>query len=135
MKPGVYQATKKDETVYYRGNITYNGKHISIGSFSTEAKCNKAYNEAWSIIKNEDITILNLQSKIKELPFDKCITLINFRDNHIYIKTPIYLQRNYFLYYLDKTTILKFDNDDLFYYSSHKIQYRGGHMFVSDYGM
>ena len=52
---GVSTAQKKDGTVYYRGNITYNGKHISIGSFSTEAKCNKAYNEAWSIIKNEDI--------------------------------------------------------------------------------
>ena len=30
---------------------------------------------------------------------------------------------------------LKFDIDDLFYYSSHKIQKRQGHLFVSDYGM
>ena len=135
MKPGVYKATKKNGTEYYRGNITFNGKHISIGSFETESKCNKAYTDAWTILKNSDITILNLHSHVKELPFEKCVTLINFRDNHLYIKTPIYLQKNYFLYYLDKSTVLKFDNDDLFYYSSHKIQNRGGHMFVSDYGM
>lgn len=135
MKPGVYKATKKDGSIYYRGNITYCSKHISIGSFNTEAKCNKAYMEAWSILRNQDITILNLSKYIKELSFEKCISLINFRDNHIYIKTPIYLQKNYFLYYLDKSTVLKFDNDDLFYYSSHKIQNRGGHIFVSDYGM
>ena len=135
MKPGVYKATKKDGQIYYRGNITYSGKHISIGSFDTEIKCNIAYQEAWDILKNRAISILNLQKYITELSFEKCITLLNFRDNHIYSKTPIYLQKNYFLYFLDKNTVLKFDNDDLFYYSSHKIQNRGGHMFVSDYGM
>ena len=30
---------------------------------------------------------------------------------------------------------LKFDIDDLFYYSGRKIQKRQGHLFVSDYGM
>ncbi len=135
MKPGVYKTTKKDGTIYYRGNITYGGKHISIGSFDTETKCNNAYNEAWMLLRDPEISILQCSSFINELSFDKCVTLINYRDNKIYIKTPIYLQKNYFLYYLDKSTILKFDNDDLFYYSSHKIQYRGGHMFVSDYGM
>ena len=29
---------------------------------------------------------------------------------------------------------MKFDIDDLFYYSSHKIMKRGGHLFVADYG-
>lgn len=60
---------------------------------------------------------------------------MNFRDNGVYIKTPIYLRRNYFEYFLSPTLILKFDIDDLFYYSSHRIQKRGGHLFVSDYGM
>jgi hypothetical protein len=135
MKPGVYKATKKDGTIYFRCNITYNSKHISLGSFDTEAKCNRAYNEAWSILKDDTISVENCSSKIKELSFEKCVTLINFRDNRIYIKTPIYLLKNYFLYYLDKSLVLKFDKDDLFYYSSHKIQNRGGHMFVCDYGM
>ena len=30
---------------------------------------------------------------------------------------------------------MKFDADDLFYYSHHKIMRRGGHFFVSDFGM
>lgn len=135
MKSGVYKATKKDGSTYFRGNITYNGKHISLGSYDTNASCAAAYDEAWMLLKNKDIDILSCQSVVKYLPFEKCVTLINVRDNHIYIKTPIYLQKNYFQYYLDKSIVLKFDNDDLFYYSSHKIQNRGGHMFVSDYGM
>ena len=135
MKPGVYKATKKNGEAYYRGNITFNGKHISIGSFPTEDMCTEAYQEAWKIMKDSSINTTNFYHTIKLLNFEKCITLINYRDNHIYIKNPIYLQKNYFLYYLDKKTTLKFDNDDLFYYSSHKIQNRGGHMFVSDYGM
>jgi len=135
MKPGVYETTKKDGSKYYRGNITYSGKHISLGSYDREDKCATAYKEAWEIIENKAITTLNLRTRIKVLPFEKCITLINFRDNRIYIKTPIYLYKNYFAYYLDKNIVLKFDNDDLFYYSSHKIQNRGNHLFVSDYGM
>ncbi|MBE5911672.1 hypothetical protein [Pseudobutyrivibrio sp.] len=135
MKPGVYEAKRKNGEIYYRGNITYNGKHISLGSFDTEAECSEAYNEAWTILKDNKVTLLSYQNILKSLPFDKCISLINFRDNHIYIKNPIYLFKGYFVYYLDQLTVLKFDNDDLFYYSSHKIQNRGGHLFVSDYGM
>lgn len=135
MKSGVYKTTKKNGEAYYRGNITFQGKHISIGSFATEDECNCAYNEAWQLLKDSSITLLNYQNHTQHLSFDKCITLINFRDNHIYIKNPIYLQKGYFFYYFDPSCVLKFDNDDLFYYSSHKIQNRGGHMFVSDYGM
>ena len=32
-------------------------------------------------------------------------------------------------------SFLKFDIDDLFYYSSHKILKRQGHLYVNDYGM
>ena len=35
MLPGVYQAKKKDDTIYFRSSITYSGKHISLGSFET----------------------------------------------------------------------------------------------------
>ncbi|SDB07903.1 hypothetical protein SAMN02910298_00280 [Pseudobutyrivibrio sp. YE44] len=135
MKPGVYPAKRKNGTTYYRGNITYNGKHISIGSFDSEEECNLAYKEAWDILSSKEITLLSYQNNISHLPFEKVVTLINFRDNRIYIKNPIYLLKNYFVYYIDPSIVLKFDNDDLFYYSSHKIQNRGGHMFVSDYGM
>lgn len=135
MKPGVYQATRKDGSIYYRGNITYQNKHISIGSYDTESECNKAYKDARAILKDGSITILSYPNHIKTLPYEKCITLINFRDNQIYIKNPIYLLRNYFVYFLSPNIVLKFDKDDLFFYSTHKIQNRGGHMFVSDYGM
>jgi hypothetical protein len=53
----------------------------------------------------------------------------------MYIKTPVYLCQRYFLYFLSETIILKFDFEDLFYYSSHKIMSRGGYFFVNDFGM
>lgn len=135
MLPGVFEAKKKDGSTYYRGNISYNGKHISLGSFDSEEDCFLAYAEAKKILFDNQITLFSYQNRIKYLSFEKCVTLINFRDNKIYIKNPIYLQKNYFIYYLDQSTLLKFDNDDLFYYSSHKILSRGGHLFVNDFGM
>ena len=53
----------------------------------------------------------------------------------MYIKTPIYLRRNYFSYYFSKNEEYKFDIDDLFFYSQHKILRRGGRLFVNEYGM
>ena len=53
----------------------------------------------------------------------------------MYIKNPIYLRKNYFSYYLDISHELKFDIDDLFYYSEHRILKRQGHLYVNDYGM
>ena len=101
MLKGVFPATKKDGTIYYRTSINYSGKHISLGSFASE----------------------------------EIIILLNFRDNGLYFKNPIYLRKGYFSYFLSEHEELKFDIDDLFYYSSHKIQKRQGHLFVSDYGM
>ena len=134
MYPGVCKATKKDGTVYYRANITYKGTHISIGSYSAEDECFLAYSEAKKILSDTTITIENFQSLLKYLSFEKIICLLNYRDNNIYIKNPIYLSKNFFLYYLSSNVTLKFDKDDLFYYSSHKIMSRGGHLFVNDYG-
>ncbi|MCF0128307.1 MAG: hypothetical protein HUJ70_07025 [Pseudobutyrivibrio sp.] len=135
MESGVYEATKKNGEKYYRAGITCRGKHISLGSFDNESKAHSAYMEAGELLTTEDITLLNYSSHIKTLSLEKTISLLNFRDNHLYIKNPIYLQKGFFLYYLDNNKILKFDNDDLFYYSSHKIQKRGNHLFVADYGM
>lgn len=53
----------------------------------------------------------------------------------MYIPTPIYLRKNYFSYYLSIHRELKFDIDDLFYYSSHRILTRQGHLYVNHYGM
>ena len=46
MLPGVFEAKKKSGEVYYRSSITKYGKHVSLGSFSTEKKAHKAYLES-----------------------------------------------------------------------------------------
>lgn len=135
MLPGVYAAKKKDGTLYYRSNITYRNKHISLGSFSSEELAHSAYQKAKEILGENSLTLHEILYSISILSFEKLISLINFRDNHIYIKTPIYLHSNYFSYYFSPKEEYKFDIDDLFFYSSHKIMKRGGHLFVNEYGM
>lgn len=135
MLPGVYLAYQKNGDTYYRSSITYKNKHISLGSFSREDDANTAYTEAGKILTDSELTIDTIFAYHTILKFDKVISLLNFRDNGIYFKNPIYLRNNYFVYYISKSDELKFDIDDLFYYSSHKIMRRGSHLFVNDYGM
>jgi hypothetical protein len=132
---GVYTSFKKDGTKYYRSSITYKSKHISLGSYFEESIANKAYLEALELFSNISLTIITYSSKKNTLSFNKWVCIINFRDNNMYFKTPILLRKNYFSYYLSPKQELKFDIDDLFYYSSHKIMQRQGHLFVADYGM
>lgn len=133
MAQGVYKANYKSGTAY-RASITYKNKHISLGSYSSETEAYAAYYEASNIINNDTITIDNYSSIDFNLKNDKIISILNYRDKGMYIANPIYMRQNYFSYYLDRNTELKFDIDDLFYYSSHKIVQRGKHLFVNDYG-
>ena len=126
MLAGVYKTQKKDGTTYYRSSITFSGKHISLGSFQTEQKAHQAYLLADRILHNSSLSLAD---------YSKWVSLVNFRDNHIYIKTPVYLYQKYFYYYFGPEDYLIFDSDDLFYYSSRTISRRGGHLFVADYGM
>ena len=71
MQTGVYSAQKKDGTVYYRANITYQTKHISLGSFSSEEDAHSAYLEACNLLENEAVTLFNIHSQIRHLSFDK----------------------------------------------------------------
>lgn len=135
MLSGVYPTQKKDGTPYYRAGIHYKNKHISLGSYSTETDANTAYLEAGRLLKDSSLSLEKLLYTPMILSFEKLIVLLNFRDNGMYIKTPIYLRQNYFSYYLSRKEELKFDIDDLFFYSQHKIMKRGGHLFVSEYGM
>ena len=135
MLPGVYSATKKNGTPYFRASITYKTKHISLGSFSTEQTAYNAYLEAGKLLNDTTITIINFPTYITLLSYDKVIVLLNFRDNQMYFNNPIYLRKGYFSYFLSESHELKFDNDDLFYYSSHRILKRQGHLYVNDYGM
>ena len=134
MKPGVYIATHKDGSIYYRSSITHRNKHISLGSFDSEDAASSAYMEATSLLSSS-APLEDALTLAPTIPFDKIVTLLNFRDNGLYIGNPIYLRKNYFSYYLSEDEELKFDIDDLFYYSSHRILRRQGHLYVNDYGM
>lgn len=135
MLAGVYSAQTKTGTLYFRSSINYKNKHISLGSFPTEKEAHQAYVDASKIFSDASLSILTIFQFSTVLDFSKTIILLNFRDHGVYIKTPIYLQNNYFTYYLSPKDELKFDIDDLFYYSSHRIIRRQGHLYVNDYGM
>lgn len=135
MKKGVYLGKKKDGTVYYRSSITYKNKHISLGSFETENEAHKAYLEADQVLHDNGFNLFSFSSGRHLLEFKKWVSLLNFRDNGMYIKTPIYLRKHFFNYYFSPDCYYVFDVDDLFYYSTHSIMKKGGHLFVSDYGM
>lgn len=132
--PGVFPAQKKNGSVYYRSSVTYRSKHISLGSYSTGQQAHQAYLDAGKILDSKE-TLFPEDYTNCSLSFSKWVVLTNFKNNGLYIKTPIYLQSNYFHYYLSQMDVLLFDADDLFYYSNHSIMRRGNHLFVSDYGM
>lgn len=106
---GVFEASKKDGSVYYRASITYRSKHISLGSYSNEADAAAAYEEAVQVLskKTHRIDRELLTSSYKKgknkLDFDKYITLINFRDNGIYLKTLYISSRHIYSISLKKT--------------------------------
>lgn len=131
---GIYTAVKKDGTVYYRASLTCRRRHISLGSFSEPEMAGEAYREGLRLLSDSSVNLLSY-SPLSPLSFEKWVILLNFRDNGIYFGKPIYLGHKMFYYYLSPSKILKFDPDDLFYYSSHKIMCRGNHYFVADYGM
>lgn len=131
---GTYLAIKKDGSIYYRASITYKNKHLSLGSYTNETIAHSAYNEAYAILFNKLYQYTEYNDSFN-LSFNKWIILHNFRDNGYYIKTPIYMHKFYFSYFLTQYIELKFDVDDLFYFSNHKILKRNGYLFVNDYGM
>lgn len=126
---GVFRAGKKDGTVYYRASLTKNGKHISLGSFSDALQAHRAYEQGLLLLSDPSLTLQSYE-KVSPLSFEKWVSLINLRDNGLYIGNPIYLGQQLFYYYLSPHHVLKFDMEDLFYYSSHKIMCRGNHYFV-----
>ena len=134
MDKGVFRAVKKDGTVYYRASLTYRGKHISLGSYQDAGQAHEAYEEGIRLLTDSSLSLKSYR-ETSPLSFEKWVCLLNFRDNGIYLGNPIYMGQQLFYYYLTPYHVLKFDLEDLFYYSSHKIMHRGNHYFVADYGM
>ncbi|MBQ8413305.1 MAG: hypothetical protein IJX12_06850 [Lachnospiraceae bacterium] len=132
MARGVYTTTQKNGNTIYRVSITHKSKHISLGTYTDYQKACSIYTEGRRII--EDTNILLEDFSNFSIPHNKFVSLVNFRDNGLYFANPIYLRKQYFEYYLSPELTLKFDRDDLFFYASHKIQQRGGYLFVCDYG-
>lgn len=134
IQKGVFKAVHKDGSIYYRSSITFRGKHISLGSFNNAAKAGRSYRSASLILNDGHIGIPD-HNKHHELSFDKFVVLCNYRDNGIYVSNPIYIRPHFFYYYMSPDIFFTFDQDDLFFFSAHKIMKRGGHYFVSEYGM
>ena len=134
-QPGVYRTQKKNGETYYRSSFTFRNRHISLGSFETEKDAHDAYRDALRLCRSDNLTIREYNPHRFTIPFEKYVSIINFRDNDVFFANPIYLQERYFEYYFTKELYYKFDIDDLFYYAGHKIVKRGNHLFVADYGM
>ncbi|MBQ8983964.1 MAG: hypothetical protein IJ079_10300 [Lachnospiraceae bacterium] len=130
---GVSTAYHNDGSVYYRASVTYNRKHISLGSYSDQHEGARAYEEASTILNGNRREIEDYDPSFA-LAFQKYVSLVNLRNNGIYFKTPIYLHSKYFIYHITPELGLKFDRDDLFFYSAHTIQQKGGYLFICHYG-
>lgn len=131
---GVYKAKRKDGTVYFRASLTYRNKHISLGSHVEKEKAHEMYLAASALLQDDSLQLEDYKES-SPLSFTKWVTLVNFRDNGIYLASPIYIRPRFFYYYFSPTDFFLFDKDDLFYYASRRISRRGGHYFVADYGM
>lgn len=131
---GVYETRRKDGSAYFRASLTYRNKHISLGSHDDRQKAHEIYLAASALLRDASVRLEDYQAD-SPLAFAKWVSLINFRDNGIYLSSPIYIRPRFFYYYFSLQDYFIFDKDDLFYYSSRKISRRGGHYFVADYGM
>lgn len=132
-KQGVSVRQRLSGKIDYRASLTYKGKHIALGSYDSKIAAHNAYEYGKKILKSKSVRLKNIP-EAPPLYYEKCVSLINVRDNGLYIANPIYLKKKFFLYCLSPSVHYRFDIEDLFYFSSHKIMKRGGHLFVSDYG-
>lgn len=41
--PGVFQAQKKNGEIYFRSSVTFRGRHISLGSYSSQEEAHSVY--------------------------------------------------------------------------------------------
>ena len=92
MLPGVYIDKKKNGDLNYRASITIDKKHISLGSYTSEIQASAAYSLAKKIMSDTSYSCLNYQES-SPLKYDKYVSLINLRDNHLYFANPIYIRK------------------------------------------
>ncbi len=130
---GVYPTARKNGQPSYRASITIQRKHISLGSYAKEEQARAAYLEAKTLLASPQIQPEDYNSS-SMLSFEKWVILMNVRDNGVYFRTPLYLKKEYVLYYYSPSLCLTFDLKDLPFYSSHKLTKRGSSFFASEGG-
>lgn len=124
----IYPTLVKEQTKY-KTYFLFNSIKIYLGTFSLLAEAHDALKEADAIMS---LPKGDLSFSAMHLDYKKIVCLCNLRDNHNYIKNPIYLYPSYFTYYLSKDCILTFDLKDLFYFSTYKIYKRGNYLYTQD---
>lgn len=135
----VYKIVDSKNKVYYKALISLKGKRINLGRYKTENMGALACKEAYRLYSAYDITLYNILSMYEDnkgviIPFYTMISIINYRDNKIFLRNPIYIRYNYISYFIDPIRELKFDIDELFFYSSHRILSRGNLFYVNNFG-
>jgi hypothetical protein len=124
----IYPVNKKsgiEYQLYYR----YKNRRLYLGTYKTFELASLAFLQA------KDLTSSNLLiDSIAELtlPFNKAVSLINFRDNGVLFKNPIYVCGDYFKYYYSRDIVFLFDNKHLFFFSTNKIAIRGNYIYTQD---
>ncbi len=126
----IYTLNKKNGTEY-RLYYKYKNKRIYLGSYKTYEFADRAFLEAQQLIMTK-VSVDSFSDLNLSLPFHKAVSLINFRDNGVYFKNPIYICGDYFKYYYSKEIVFLFDNKDLFFFSTNKIAVRGNYIYTQD---
>ncbi len=124
----IYPINKNSGTeyqLYYK----YKNKRIYLGAYQTFALASSAFLEAEEVVISK--ISIDCASHLT-LPFHKVVSLINFRDNGVFFKNPIYICGDYFKYYVSKDTVFSFDNNHLFFFSTNKIAIRGNYIYTQD---
>ena len=63
--PGVYETTQKNGTVTYRSSLTYQSKHISLGSYATKEEAHAAYLLARKLLSDDCLTLTSYSADRK----------------------------------------------------------------------
>ena len=69
-------------------------------------QAHRAYEQGLLLLSDPSLTLQSYE-KVSPLSFEKWVSLINLRDNGLYIGNPIYLGQQLFYYYLSPPPCLK----------------------------
>ena len=120
----IYPTQNSKFRVYY----LYKTKKIYLGLYNNSESASLAYDFVQQIFEGD----LTVDAYTVDIPisFDKFISCINFRDSNFYFKTPIYVYKDCFKYYLKPDLVLTFDLKDLLFFSNTRIHKRRDYLYT-----